>query len=82
MYTLFILYYILVKIKAVLDLIFCACDTDGDNRISQEEKDKEQCVAIQKSVFHGNYIDQGGFDFLRSVNNGGFQLLDLIITEL
>ena len=63
------LYSILVKIKAVLGLIFCACDTDGDNRISQEEIEEEQCVAIQKSIFHGNYIDQGGFDFLRTVNN-------------
>ena len=63
------LYSILVKINAVLDLIFCACDTGGDNRISQEENEEEKCVAVQKSVFHGNYIDQGGFDFLRTVNN-------------
>ena len=46
-------------------MIFCACDTDQNNEISKEEIEDENCVAIQQSIFHDNYITEAGFDFLR-----------------
>ena len=45
--------------------ILCACDKDGNDEISQNEIEAEGCVAIQKTAFHDNYINKGGFDFLR-----------------
>ena len=56
---------ILDKVHAVTGLIFCACDKDGNDEISQDEIEAEDCVAIQKTIFHDNYINKGGFDFLR-----------------
>ena len=55
------------KVHAVIGLIFCACDKDGNrnDQISKTEIEDEDCVAIQKSVFHDNYITEEGFDFIR-----------------
>ena len=53
------------KVHAVVGLIFCACDKDGNDQISKAEIEDEDCVAIQKSVFHDNYITEEGFDFIR-----------------
>ena len=46
-------------------MIFCACDKDGNDQISKPEIEDEDCIAIQKSVFHDNYINEDGFDFVR-----------------
>ena len=48
-------------------MIFCACDEDGNDEISEAEIKDENCVAIQQSIFHDNYITGAGFDFLRKV---------------
>ena len=60
------------KVHAVIGLIFCACDNEGtfwdgngNEQISKTEIEDEDCVAIQKSVFHDNYITEGGFDSIR-----------------
>ena len=43
-------------------MIFCACDEDGNDKISEEEIKDKDCVAIQKSIFHDNYLTKAGFD--------------------
>ena len=42
-------------------MIFCACDADENDEISEEEVKDEDCVAIQQSIFHDNYLTKAGF---------------------
>ena len=42
-------------------MIFCACDADKNDEISEEEIKDEDCVAIQQSIFHDNYLTKAGF---------------------
>ena len=54
-------------------MIFCACDADANEEISEAEIKDENCVAIQQSIFHDNYITGAGFDFLRRVETDDSQ---------
>ena len=56
--------------------IFCACDKDDNVRISKEEIQDENCVAIQKTAFHDNHITEGGFDFLTDADDSYFTLVE------
>ena len=58
-------------------MIFCACDADENDEISKEEIKAEDCVAIQQSIFHDNYLTVFNLDVL-TLDDANTALTDII----
>merc|ERR1711994_613139 len=69
-----------VHIKAMVRILGCVCDNDGNMALSFEEFNSEVCIDVQKWLF-GETLDEKGFETVDQDQNGeidGFEAADAL----